>query len=237
MKVQVFRNNGSLKVLASFEADFRRYYTKERKRIMKKRFTAVLATLLTGVAIFAFCGPVSAQPKNSINLLAAGMPVPDLSASVFGIEYERLLTERMSIMGRLGKLDYKYDDGEYVEDGDGSILDIGVRFYPGGRGMRGFFLGGNIGFESTDWTYIDDQGRSYESAGEGTTDSFKIEFEIGSRIALGSDNITLVPAARIGSLIGQDTECRQTRPTQRNCSEESELGFYVLLGLSLGIAF
>ena len=123
--------------------------------------------------------------------------------------------------------------GEYVEDGSG--FDVGIR--PGGNGMRGFFVGANIGVWSTDWTWTDDKATFYETRGNGTTDSLKIEFELVGRFPLGSETASLMPAAHIGSFVGQDSECTQTYPVSGTCAQETETGFYVLLGLSLGIAF
>lgn len=204
---------------------------------MKSRMLARAVSVALLLGMFALPAVATAEPANSINLMGAGLVGPDLSASVFGLEYERLLNDSLSIMGRFANLDYKYDDDVYEEDGDGSGFDVGVRFYPGGNGMRGFFLGGNVGFWSTDWTWIDDKDTGSPSQGDGTTDSFKVEFEVGGRFPLGSETVSLMPAAHIGSFVGQDSECRQTQPTAGTCTEESEVGFYVLRGLSLGIAF
>jgi hypothetical protein len=193
------------------------------------------AVLMLAACVVAVPGLVSAQPSNSINLLGTGLVGPDILASVIGVEYERLLNDNMSIMGRFAKLDYEVDDGEYEEDGDGTGFDVGVRFYPSGSGMRGFFLGGNLGVWRTDWTWIDDKGTVFATAGKGSTDSFKVEFEIGGRIPLGTEIVSLVPAARLGSFVGQDSTCKNYDGSQ--CSQGTDTGFYVLLGLSLGIAF
>lgn len=201
---------------------------------MKKSFMAVLiaAVCMMGLAV---PGSAVAQPKNSINLLFAGLGGGDLSASAIGVEYERLLNDHLSIMGRYAGLDYTFDDGTYEEKGDDSGFDVGVRLYTSGRGMRGFFIGGNIGVWTSDWTWIDDKGTFFQTAGKGTTDSFKVEFEIGGRIPLGSEHVSLTPAAHIGSFVGQDSSCVNYNGSP--CVQDTEAGFYVLLGVSLGVAF
>jgi len=61
--------------------------------------------------------------------------------------------------------------------------------------------------------------------------------ELGYRFNLGSDRVSLTPSFNFGSWLGGDDKCRQTFPTNQACSKGSELGFYAVISLALGIAF
>lgn len=205
---------------------------------MKKIVVVAVGVLLCLAGVAA---PALAEDQ-SINFGGMGLFGPDVSASVFYAEYERMLNDNHSMFIRLGSLDYDYDDGWYEEEGDGPGVDFGIRRYASGDGMKGFFIGGTVGIWTTDWSYID---RDYPSSGnpyysgEGSSTALKIDFEVGGRIPMGSSNVSFIPSFHIGSFISIDDECSSTVPgfIGQDCGNESEVGFYGLLGLALGVAF
>src|SRR5574341_847435 len=100
-----------------------------------KKMSIVLFGLLVCMTVTPFVGTASAKTassaENSVNAGFAALPgLFDTEATVFFVEYERKLGDKISILGRFGVLDYEFDDGSYTEDGDGPGFDVGVRFYP-----------------------------------------------------------------------------------------------------------
>ena len=175
-----------------------------------------------------------AETENAVNIGAKGLVGPDISASVVFVEYERLTSNKISLVGRIGQLDYEYDDGVYIEEGDGPGVEVGLRFYPAGNGMKGFYLGANGGFWFTDWTWRDDVGKSYETKGSGSSTAFDINFELGGR--LGSEKFVIIPTFNIGNFLSISDECSRTG-SSASCDKGTELGFYAIIGLALGIGF
>ncbi|HAK59412.1 MAG TPA: hypothetical protein DCO77_03375 [Nitrospiraceae bacterium] len=200
---------------------------------MKKIVVVAVGVLfcLAGVST-----PALAEDQ-SINFGGMGLVAPDLSASVFYAEYERMLNDNHSLFFRLGSLDYDYDDGEYKEDGDGPGVDFGIRRYFSGDGMKGFFIGGTVGIWTTDWTFSEPTAPLVDQAGEGSSTAAKIDFEVGGRIPMGSGNVWFIPSFHIGTFVSLDDECNSTSLPGASCTVESEVGFYGLLGLALGVAF
>ena len=207
---------------------------------MMKTCSALFFFMVVAVCMMTH-GTSYAEAKNSINIGAGGMVGPDTSASAFTVEYERLLGSRVAIFGRGGSVRYTYDDGYYVEEGDPKGFDIGVRAYPmGSGGLKGFFVGGAIGFWSSEWTFTDDKGYSYETRGKGDSKAVRADIEVGGRFNLGSESISLMPAFHIGHFFSTSESCSYTYPSARvgtNCGKESEVGLYGFFALSLGIAF
>jgi hypothetical protein len=141
----------------------------------------------------------------------------DSEGAVGFAEFERLLSDRLGLAFRAGVLDYEYDDGDNLEEGDGPGVEAAVRFYLGGTAPEGFYLGGGLGVWFTEWTYIDDYPYSYRRAGSGDSTSLEVHFALGAHFAV-ADKVMLTPAFQIGSFISSD----------------SELGPYMLLGASVG---
>ena len=182
--------------------------------MMKKLSAAVFVMIVTAIMVFPTTG--FADAKNSINLGAGGMVGPDTSAAAFFGEYERLLGSRVAIFGRVGSVSYTYDDGYYIEDGDPKGFDIGVRAYPmGSGGMKGFYVGGAIGFWKTEWTFTDDKGYSYETRGKGNSSAIRADIEVGGRFNLGTETVSLIPAFHIGHFFGTSESCSYTYPSAR----------------------
>lgn len=203
-----------------------------------KRLVVVLFGVLLSTALTAFPGSAFAK-DNSINVGGVGMVGPDLSASVFLVEYERLMGNGISMFGRLGSLDYDFDDGWYKEEGDGPGFDIGMRKYMGGDRMKGFYIGMTIGLWWTEWTYTDTDyaPSSQYYSGEGESTAVKVDFEVGGRFPLGESSVSLIPSFHIGNFFSIDDTCTSTSVPGADCGAESEVGFYGVFGLALGIGF
>src|SRR3990172_11204562 len=146
-----------------------------------KKIGIVLFGLLVCMTVTLFVGTASAKTassaENSVNAGFAALPgLFDTEATVFFVEYERKLGDKISILGRFGMLDYEFDDGSYMEDGDGPGFDVGVRFYPMAGAMEKLYIGGSAGLWKTDWTYTDLSyfGTPFVS-GSGDTTAGKIE--------------------------------------------------------------
>jgi hypothetical protein len=204
-----------------------------------KRISALVCSALFVLVVMALPGPAFAALDNSINIGAVGVIGPDLSASAFLMEYERHLGGGMSVFGRVGVLDYSFDDGWYKEDGNGPGFDVGIRKYMGGRGMKGFYLGGTLGIWKTDWTFTDTNygsGSIYYS-GKGDSTSLKVDLEVGGRFPLGSSPVALMPSFHVGHYFNIDSTCTSTSVPGADCGNEGKVGFYGVFGLSMGIAF
>jgi hypothetical protein len=192
--------------------------------------TLAAAGLLAALPAAAF----AQSPKNSINLAVAALPgIGDLKATVVMLEYERLVTPRLSVYGRGSSLKYKFDDNTDVEDGKGTGLGLGVRFFPQG-GLKGFYVGGGIGTFKSKWDWIDNKGPG-QTTGKGETTSIQWGGEVGYRFNLGSERVSLTPALNVGSWLGGDDKCTNANGTA--CTKESELGFYAVISVALGFAF
>jgi hypothetical protein len=204
-----------------------------------KRIIVLVCGLLFALSVMAIPGPVRAAQDNSINIGGLGVVGPDLSASAFFVEYERHMGSGMAVFGRVGVLDYSFDDGWYKEDGDGPGFDVGIRKYMGSNSMKGFYLGGTLGIWKTSWTFTDKNygpGSIYYS-GKGDTTSLKVDLELGSRFPLGSSPVALMPSFHVGHYFTMDSTCTSTSVPGADCGNEGEVGFYGVLGLSVGIAF
>ena len=175
------------------------------------------------------------SPKNSINLAVAALPgIGDLKATVVMVEYERLVSQKLSVYGRGSTLKYKFDDNTDVEDGKGTGLGVGVRFFPQG-GLKGFYVGGGLSSFKSKWDWTSDKGKSFQTQGKGETTSIQWGGEVGYRFNLGSERVSLTPALNLGSWLGGDNKCTNANGTA--CSKESELGFYAVISVALGFAF
>jgi hypothetical protein len=180
-------------------------------------------------------GALAQGVKNSVNLAVATLPgIAGTTATMGMLEYERLVADKLSVFGRASSYKYKWDDGTDFEDGKGTGLGVGTRFYPQG-GLKGFYIGAAIAAFNSTWDWIDDKGRTFETRGNGESSAIQWGGELGYRFNLGSDRISLTPAFNFGSWLGGDDKCTNSNGTP--CSKGSELGFYALISLALGIAF
>jgi len=206
---------------------------------MKKSFMAVLfaAALAAGVTA---PGTIFAKPANSVNLGIGGVmqTMPHCKANLYIVEYEHMLDSKVSVLGRGSALHYHFDDGKYLEDGRPRGADIGARYYLAGD-MKGFFIGGTLGYWTADWTFTHNKGRSNEYQGKGNTDSLRANLDIGARFLIGSSSVSIIPALNIGKFI-ESTACEYTSPASSvgiSCSQQSEVDYYLFLSVMAGIAF
>lgn len=209
-----------------------------------KKMSIVLFGLLVCMTVTPFVGTASAKTassaENSVNAGFAALPgLFDTEATVFFVEYERKLGDKISILGRFGVLDYEFDDGSYTEDGDGPGFDVGVRFYPMAGAMEKLYIGGSLGLWTTDWTYVDSSYFPFTTyyAGSGESTALKIEFEVGYRFPIANSPVAVIPAFRTGSYISVDDSCNSTFSPGFDCGNESEAGAYGVLGVSVGFQF
>jgi len=184
-------------------------------KIKFRYFSRVLSmtVLLTMMTFSGLNSSVIAADK-AISIGASGLAGADLSASVVYFEYEQSIVNKLSFYARGGQLAYDYDDGDYEEDGDGPGIEGGVRFYPSGDGLKGFFIGAGLGLWDTEWDWTDDKGTAWETTGSGDSTSAEIHFILGGRIG---NKVQFVPTFQIGSFLSTD----------------AELGAYAILGASL----
>lgn len=201
---------------------------------MKKIGCALVAA--SGLLVAPSGSALAQGVKNSINVAVAALPAGDTKATLLMLEYERLVAPKLSVFGRGSSLKYKFDDGNDVEDGKGTGVGVGVRFFPQ-EGLKGFYIGAAIAAFNSTWDWIDDKGKSFETRGDGESSAIQWGGELGYRFNLGSDRVSLTPSFNFGSWLGGDDKCRQTFPTNTTCSKGSELGFYAVISLALGFAF
>jgi len=206
----------------------------KRQRVLVLFFVVVAAgTTSTGTA---FAGPV-----NAINLGIGGVvqTMPHCKATVYLAEYEHMLDPKIAVLGRVSDIDYRFDDGKYLENGRPRGVDIGARYYPAG-GMKGPFIGGTVGYWKTDWTFTDDKGASLESQGKGESRAIRANVDIGARFPIGSTSVSIMTALHVGRFFSSTT-CEYTAPASRagtTCSQEGEVSaYYGFLVVLVGIGF
>lgn len=192
---------------------------------MKKTIMTVIFLMLIAVCII-IPNKSFAAGENSVNAGLAALIGPDVSATAFFGEYERLLQPKMVLLGRLYSASYEFDDGDYEEDGSIIGVDGGIRFYPmaAAQEMKGFFYGAAAGIAKTDWDWIDDKGEPWQSRGKGDTQTLRIEGQVGYRFAI-SEDISIIPAFHLGNFFGFGS------------NDETELGFYSFFSVAVGFRF
>lgn len=141
------------------------------------------------------------------------------------IEYERMVSPGMSVAFRIDYFQYTYEENEsnytYDEEGKGSGVGGGIRFYTKGTGkMEGFYGGAFIDAVQVDWEWNEDDNGRRES-GDGQTFSFSILFQIGYKINLG--NRFFVDPSIYGGYLSTD--------------ESLDIGVVASPALSLGYKF
>ena len=202
-----------------------------------KSIAAIAIALCLSIGVFAAPAVAKGGQENSVNAGFAALPgFFDTEATVFFVEYERVLNNKLTIFGRFGNLDYEYDDGWYHEEGDGPGFDIGLRTYLTDKALSALYLGGSVGLWTTDWTYVDSSWAGTQwFAGKGDSTALKVEFEVGYRFQIPNAPVGIIPTFRTGSYISIDDSC--TTLLGLPCTKESEIGVYGVLGVSVGFAF
>jgi hypothetical protein len=206
-----------------------------KRQLVVLFFAAVAAGVMTP-------GTGCAETVNSVNLGIGGVfqLIPHCNATVFLVEYEHMLDSKIAVLGRGSGVNYRFDDGKYVEEGKPRGIDVGARFYPAGGGMKGLFIGGTLGYWLTDWIFTDNKGTTLESAGKGDSKSIRADVDIGARFPIGSSSVSIMPALHIGKFFSS-TSCEYTAPASQvgtSCNKHSEVaGLYGFLAVSVGIGF
>ena len=207
---------------------------------MKRPLVLVLFVVAVAAGVMP-PGTVCAEPANSVNLGFGGVPrlMKHCKANVYIVEYEHMLSEsKFAVLGRGSEVDYKFDDGKYLEEGKPWGVDVGARYYPSG-GMKGFFIGGTVGYWMADRTFTDNKGTLNELQGEGDPHSIRANVDIGGRFPIGSSSVSIVPALNIGKYF-TSTSCKYTAPASligTACSRDTEVQAYIFLALTVGIGF
>jgi len=205
---------------------------------MKKE---MLAVLFVGVVAWGIMAPrtVFAEPGNSVNLgIGESNFLPHCRATIYLLEYEHMLGPKIAAVGRVSEVDYTFDDGEHREHGRPMGADIGARYYFSG-GMKGFFIGGLLGYWESDWTFTHNKSLPGEFQGTGHSKSLRANVDIGGRIPIGSSSVSIMPALNFGRYFSSSS-CDFTAPASRvgtACNEDSEIVFYAFLAVTAGIAF
>ena len=181
----------------------------------------------------------AAERADSINFGIGGLnPMPHCNATVYVIEYEHSLTPTMTILGRGSGVDYRFNNGNYLEDGTLRGLDVGARYYRAG-GMRGFFTGASIGRWKGDWTFTQNQNSPAQWEGTAKSNSVRLNFEFGDRIPVEGTNVSVMPEADLGKFFATRS-CQATAPSSQvgqPCDQKSEVNAYIFLGVAVGFAF
>jgi len=196
---------------------------------MKKQFFILLCVLVLSIALCPGISFAKGQ-KNAINAGGWAVLGLDLEAFVRAVEFETLLSDNLSILGRISALDYEYDESRYEEDGDGMGLGAGIRYYFSGSGLDGCYLGGSLEF----WDVEYDFEENVTILGEGDLKAVNVSAEVGYRYMF-NDNIGIVPNARLGNFFTFDEDC--TLNSGAACSNDSELGLYLVLGVLFTFSF
>jgi len=207
---------------------------------MKRPLVLVLFVVAVAAGVMS-PGTVFAEPENSVNLGVGGgfQLMPHCNGSVIFVEYEHMLGSKFAVLGRGSGVHYTFDDGKYVEDGRPRGIDVGVRYYTAGNGMQGFFIGGALGYWKTDWTFIDNKGRTFETRGTGDNKSIRADIDMGERFPIGSSPVSIMPVVHFGKYFTSNS-CEYTAPASRvgtPCSQTTEVEYYVFLAVLVGVGF
>jgi len=196
---------------------------------MKKQIFILLCVLVFSTALCPGISSAKGQ-KNAVNAGGWGILGLDLDAFVRAAEFETLLTNNLSIFGRVSALDYEYEESSYEEDGDGIGLGAGIRYYFSGSGLDGFYLGGSLEFWDVEYDF-----EEYNSIfGEGDLKAVNVSAEAGYRFMFNK-NMGIVPNVRLGNFFTFDEDC--TLNSGAACSNDSELGIYLVLGVFFTFSF
>lgn len=206
--------------------------------------SAMLALFMVVVAAAGVVSPgtVFGEPANSVNLSLGGVLriIPHCDATVYSGEYERTLGPTISVLGRGSGVVYTFDDGTYREHGNPKGIDMGMRYYPAGGGMKGLYFGGALGYWKWDWTFTENKGRTSEKQGRGDSTAVRADVELGARFPIGSSSVAVMPALHIGKFFTSDS-CEYDMPPNRaysSCNRATEIrGGYVFLAVSVGVGF
>jgi hypothetical protein len=117
---------------------------------MKKTIVLCMALVIAGSA--------GAQEKNAL-FVDLGYPLVGLIYGGFGIGggYERALLPQLSVYGNAGYVGFTLEDLDYLE----FDVSAGLRYYPMGNAVRGFYIGGLAGVSPITMSYGSDRASSF----------------------------------------------------------------------------
>src|SRR5512135_2480000 len=189
---------------------------------MKTSRAQFLALVVAGLSV---PWASAAETANSINPGLGGLnPMPHCNATIYVIEYEHSLTPTTAILARGSGVDYKFNNGNYLEDGTLRGLDIGARYYRAGA-MQGFYTGASVGRWKGDWTFIQNQSSPAQWEGKARSNSVRLNFEFGDRIPVDSSKISIMPEVDLGKFFATRS-CEATAPASQigqPCDQKSEV--------------
>ncbi len=205
---------------------------------MRKLMVCAAGVLLYSVVLAAPQSVLAEGAKNSVNFLGGAGGGGDSTGSIVAAEYERLLNRTLAVLVRLHSFSYETDNNTWHEKSTGDFgVDFGARAYLFGKGFKGFYLGGNVGFGDVkaDWVDKTQPTGSPFRTGTLSTSYGKIEFDLGGRFPLGTETVSLSPSFHLGSYVGDNSTCTYSNGT--SCTKSSSIGPYAFFGLTLGVAF
>lgn len=153
------------------------------------------------------------------------------SASFIKAEYERKLSELITISAGLGALSYKSTSSgyrwTYAEDGKGPSIFTDMIFYPGKKSFSGFYVGPGVGLTpiSVNWSETNTN-TGVTKSDSYTASLFDIHARVGWKINTGA--VVIDPNVRLGYFLNSPTG---------GTSQGSSLGIYLLLGVNVGVPF
>lgn len=203
---------------------------------MKSSLAQFLFLVIVGTVALEASG---AEFADSVNLGIGGLnPMPHCNAKVFIVEYEHQLTPATAFVGRGSGVNYRYNDGHYLEDGRLRGVDFGARYYPAG-GMQGFFVGGSLGYWNEDRTFIQYQNTPSQYQGKASSYAPRLNVDVGDRIPIRGTNVSIMPEVNFGKFF-LPSSCEVTAPASRvgtPCSQRSEVNYYIFAGVTVGVVF
>lgn len=203
---------------------------------MKSYLAQFLFLVIAGTMALGASG---AEFADSVNLGIGGLnPMAHCNAKVFIIEYEHQLTPVTAFVGRGSGVNYRYNDGHYLEDGRLRGVDFGARYYPAG-GMQGFFVGGGLGYWSEGRTFIQYQNTPSQYQGKASSYAPRLNVDVGDRIPIRGTSVSIMPEVNLGKFFSPSS-CEITAPASQvgmPCSRKSEVNYYVFAGVAVGVAF
>jgi len=115
---------------------------------IKNRGTLLQVTLalVLGLAALLPCGRVVAAGPMEVQ---ATVLVGPSKGRLWALGLEMPLSGGSAWTARGGGISYEYEDGDYWEDGSGSVFGVGFRFY-GGSESKGAYFGVTLDYVSVD---------------------------------------------------------------------------------------
>ena len=163
-----------------------------------------ISSLLLGACCLL---PVSTcATDNAITISAGGAIGGGGTSTLVLVEYERALTNKFALAGRIGNMKYSYSDDDYEEDGSGPGLQVSAKFYPGEDQLQGFYFGGGLGLWQMDGDSTDDKGTRWQSSKSFSTQNTEIHGELGWRIG---EDIQFSPSLQVGTFLSSDAVLAQ----------------------------